>query len=569
MTGSYSMSSDAWLPLIAAAVLTILGLYSWPRVGVPGARPFAVVCLFALLWLLGMAGEAAATDLSTKAAWQKFQMLWHVPTATALVCFALEYVRPGQWLTRRALIGLTVPALLVAALYLTNDLHHWAWRELVIADGFRPDYTPLGWIIAGYGLALALVQLGAFGWLFVHSPQHRVPVLMMLLSVVSTRVTLLLALFQLHVSATSGWDALIFLQAAVIYAIVLFGLRIFDPVPAAYRTVVAQMQTGILVFDGQGRVVNLNPAAEQMLGMRSSDARGKSWPEVAPTAAQALTPQRTSARAVAVQCAVSEFVLGDGPQARRYVPTLSPLWDARGLVVGYLLALNDVTEQRRVQAQIVEQQRALAALHEREQLARELHDTVGQVLGYASLQTGTVGQLVREGQASVAARQLHRLEQVLQDAHADLREQILNLRAAPLLNDSFFAAIRHYITGVRDNYGINVSLCVDRDMEEHAISSAAQMQLFRIMQEALSNARKHSEAQHVTVRFTAAADTIGMFVEDDGCGFVADAAPESADNHFGLRFMAERVHEMDGTLRIDSAPGAGTRIAVEIPRKET
>ncbi|MCB9158252.1 MAG: PAS domain-containing protein [Caldilineaceae bacterium] len=562
------MTSDVWLSLITAAVLTVLGLYSWQRSGVPGARPFAVVCLFSLLWLLGIAGEAAATAVSTKIAWHKFQMIWHMPTATALACFALAYVRPGQWLTRSVLIGLSIPALLMVVLYLTNDLHHWVWRELVVGDAIRPDYAVLGWIIGAYALALALVQAGAFGWLFVHSPQHRVPVLMMLLSVVLTRATLLFDIFHLPVGVASGWEALVFLQAAVIYAIALFGLRIFDPVPAAYRTVVAQMQTGILVFDGQGRIENLNPAAEQMLGVRSGDARGKSWAEVAPSAAQALTFAPTTSRAVAVERAAAEFALGDGPQAHCYVSTVSPLRDGRGLVVGHLLSLNDVTEERRVQAQMLEQQQALAALHEREQLARELHDTVGQVLGYAGLQVSTVGQLVQAGETSAATGQLDRLEHVLHDAHADLREQILNLRTASLLNESFFEAIRHYIDGFRDNYGINVRLTVARDLDERVISAAAQVQLFRIMQEALSNARKHAAPQRVDVRFAADAASMCMLVEDDGCGF--DMRPDGAadGDHFGLRFMAERVQAVDGALRIESAPGAGTRIAVEIPRKE-
>ena len=568
MTSPYSMTSEMWLPLITATVLTILGLYSWQRSGVPGARPFAVVCLFSLLWLLGIAGESAATAVSTKIAWHRFQMIWYVPTATALACFALAYVRPGQWWTRPVLIGLSVPAALIVVLYLTNDLHHWVWRELVIGESIRPDYAAMGWIIGVYALALALVQVGAFGWLFVHSPQHRVPVLMMLLSVVLTRATLLFDLFGLPVGATSGWEALVFLQAAVIYGIALFGLHIFDPVPAAYRTVVAQMQTGILVFDGQGRVENLNPAAEQMLGMRSGDARGKTWADVAPSAAQAVTFPHEGARGGAVERAATEFTLGDGPQARAYVSTVSPLRDVRGLVVGHLLSLVDVTEERRVQAQMVEQQQALAALHEREQLARELHDTVGQVLGYAGLQVSTVSRLVQSGEMSAAAGQLDRLEHVLHDAHADLREQILNLRTASLLTASFFEAIRHYIDGFRDNYGMNVRLTIACELDERAISAAAQVQLFRIMQEALSNARKHAAPRRVDVRFAADAETVCMLVEDDGRGFVMRSAGGENGEHFGLRFMAERVQAVDGTLRIESAPGAGTRIAVEIPRKE-
>lgn len=568
MIRTYTVTPDLWLPFATAVVLAGLGLYSWRRGGVPGARVFAVVCLFSLFWLFGIAGEAGATDFSAKVAWHKFQSLWYVPTATALACFALAYARPGYWLTPRVLGGLTVVALAFMALMLTNEWHHLVWHPLVGDNAIRPDYAVGGWIMAAYALLLALVQIVAFGWLFAHSPEHRRPILLMVLAVVVTRVTLLFEFFQPNATATPGLGALVFLQAAVIYGVALFGFRIFEPVPAAFRTVVAQMQTGIVVFDRQARIVNMNPAAEQILQVRSNVARGKTWQEVTPSAAQVLTCVHGGADAVTLECAGAEFELGDGPDARRYVPAVSPLYDARGLDVGQLLTLSDVTEQRRAQAQIVAQQRTLAALHERELLARELHDTIGQVLGYAGLQVSAAGQLIVADQAPAAAAQLNRLEHVLQDAHADLRAQILNLRTTPLLDDAFFAGIRHYVDGFRDNYGINVTLEVAKTVDGQRISPEARLQLFRIMQEALTNARKHSRARHVDVQFTADDQGLGMQVEDDGCGFFVDAGPLDG-GHFGLQFMRERVHEVGGSLRIESAPGAGTRIVATIPRKET
>ena len=91
------------------------------------------------------------------------------------------------------------------------------------------------------------------------------------------------------------------------------------------------------------------------------------------------------------------MMFGSGAGARYYAPSLSVLEDARELLLGHLLILRDVTEEKRVQAKILEQQRSLAALHEREHLARELHDSIGQVLSYAAFQVETTEQLIEGG----------------------------------------------------------------------------------------------------------------------------------------------------------------------------
>ena len=156
--------------------------------------------------------------------------------------------------------------------------------------------------------------------------------------------------------------------------------------------------------------------------------------------------------------------------------------------MGRLLMLRDVTERKRAQAQIIEQQRSLAMLREREQLARELHDGIGQVLGFASLKMGATRKLIADGKLDKADDQLAHLESAVAEAHADVRETILNLRTAPAGEKPFFASLQHYLDGYRQNYGIQVDLSVGAGVDESLLNPEAQMQLFRILQEAFSNA---------------------------------------------------------------------------------
>jgi hypothetical protein len=94
MAGTYAYSPDIW-PLLATTVfIAALGLYSWWRRSVPGAKPFAIACPIAVLWVAGAAAKAAAVAVPAKITRLRFQAVRQLPSVTAMTCFALEYVYP-------------------------------------------------------------------------------------------------------------------------------------------------------------------------------------------------------------------------------------------------------------------------------------------------------------------------------------------------------------------------------------------------------------------------------------------------------------------------------------------
>ena len=90
------------------------------------------------------------------------------------------------------------------------------------------------------------------------------------------------------------------------------------------------------------------------------------------------------------------------------------------------------------------------------------------------------------------------------------------------------------------------------------------MQLFRILQEALSNARKHARTDRLQLSFTRQDTLVRIRIQDHGSGFDPQQAARKK-GHYGLRFMRERAEQLGGTLRVDSAPGHGTRVTVDLP----
>lgn len=548
-----------WPHLATLALLVALGTYSRRQHSVPAARNLAIACLLAGLWVAGAAGELLAGDFSAKLLWFKFQALCQLPANTAMTCFVLEYVQPGRWLTRRTVTLLSIPPLLASLVIVTNDLHHWFWTGFLFDGAVVPLRRPIFYVLFAYSLSLVVANVVALVWLFIRSPQHRWPVALMLVAHIGGRIEHAVELFSRQ--GTFGWDPLLgtFMLVYGVYGIALFGFRILDPLPAARQAATEQMRDGLVVLDTGRRVLSLNPAAEAMLRTRTLAARGRLLPELVP-ALQVAGPSLTPGQRL-------EAELSCSGEPRRYVLDLSPLHDHRGLLVGYLLLLRDVTEQRRAQAQVVEQQRALAMLQERQQMARELHDSLGQTLGYVSMEAQAVQKRLADGEVDAARGQLTRLAEVAQEAHAELRGSILGLRAGAPGDWSLFGALRQHLASYQDHYGITTKLVIQPGLEDGDLLPGLGVQLMRVIQEALANAQKHGHASRVDVTFEREAGSAQVVVADDGCGFDADRpAPEG--EHWGLMFMRERMTRVGGSLSVESRPGAGTRIALRVPLRD-
>ena len=559
MAWPYSYSPDIWLPLFTFFLLIALCAYSLRRRSVPDALPFAIGSLFTALWAFGSVMEYAAIDLEVKTTWVKFQAIWQLPANTAITCFILEFAWPGRWLTRRNLFLLFIIPLLNVVAILTDDLHHLEWLGFRLDGSVIPLYGPGSWFFLAYIYGLGLVNLIVFAWLFVHAPQQRSTVIVMATGQIAVGTVFLLE--AAHISPfTLPGEIFAIAVLFLIYAIVLFGFHILNPVPLAHQMALKQMHTGMLVLDSRRRVASLNPSAERILKVPAGLAMGRPIRELLPD-----YPEESLVDAAGTEI---ELSLGTEQDVRHYTLTISLFKDWWGLDSGGLLLLRDVTEQKQAQAKLIAQKQALATLQERERLARDLHDSLGQVLGYASMQVDAAAKLSREGQGEAAATQLDRLGRMIREAHAEVREHIMNLRTTPTLHRPFFTVVQQYLEGFTSNYDIQTDLTIGPSLNGITFSPDMQMQIFRIVQEALSNARKHSKARHIQVKFEAEDGRVYVVIQDDGYGFSPDNLEMVYGQHFGLQFMQERADQLGGMLQVQSTPGNGTQVMLEVPTKE-
>jgi PAS domain S-box-containing protein len=557
MTWNYTYNPVIWLSFLTVLLLIALGVYSWPRRKMPGVLPFIAALLFAALWLLGSIMEFVNVDVSAKIFWIKFQAAWHLPAATAITCFILDYVWPGRWITRRVVTLLAIPSLLILLMIVTNDVHLLVWSSFEAGAVIVPQFGVLSWIGIAIGYSLLIVNFTVFVWLFLHSPQQRGFVIIIIAAQLVMRVLYLLERTQVVQPGLPG-DSISIGFAYVLYAIALFRFHVLDPIPLARQAVIAQMPDGMLVLDLEERVLGLNPAAAQILSATEKQVKGRSVRD--------LLPVYLEERLSEGECEV--VFKTEQQEIRHFILAVSALKDWRGLDAGRLLLLRDVTAQKLAQEQLLEQQRALAIMNEREHLARELHDSIGQTLGYAGFQVEAACTLIEKGHVDTASTQLNRLTGILHEAHADVRAHILHLQAAPGPQQPYFTALHHYLKGFTHNHGIQIVFHVDDRLPEDYFSADVGMQIFRILQESLSNARKHGKAHCIEVAFTRQDHLVRMTIQDDGAGFDGGHIVSPPGSHFGLRFMHERAQELGGSLIVVSKPGKGTQVVLEIPEEE-
>lgn len=206
----------------------------------------------------------------------------------------------------------------------------------------------------------------------------------------------------------------------------------------------------------------------------------------------------------------------------------------------------------------------VAVLEERIRIARELHDGLAQVLGYINAQTLAVKRLLATGRADEARAELESMEGAARNVYADVREAILGLRLS-LPRQRLVATLRSYLEEYASMSGLRATLEADDLVETLDFQPEVEIQLVRIVQEALANVRKHARAAHATVRLALEDDALVIEVVDDGRGF--DPALESHTGwpRFGLQTMRERAQAVGGRFEVESSPGAGTLIAVALP----
>ena len=201
----------------------------------------------------------------------------------------------------------------------------------------------------------------------------------------------------------------------------------------------------------------------------------------------------------------------------------------------------------------------MAVLDERLRLAREMHDGQAQVLAYVNTKAQVVDQLMLNGQLESAREHLSQMAAAAREVYADVREGIRSLRTTVDHDHD----LRQVLTELTGHWQDQAGIAIEIDIQGHArYEREAELQLLRVAQEALTNVRKHSRAEKVSLRANLDPYLMTLEVEDNGVGFDTEISLPSTLSHFGLTTMRERCEAIDAELTIRSEPGRGTLVRV-------
>jgi PAS domain S-box-containing protein len=326
----------------------------------------------------------------------------------------------------------------------------------------------------------------------------------------------------------------------------------------------------LCIFDTEGYILHVNPIMQQSLGYAPDELHGMHILNIHPVeqrdAAAAMLTEEHSNR---TDIWFLPLLTRDGMQIPVETKTTRGNWNHREV---FFSISRDITERQRAQVQLIQQEQALATLRERERLARELHDTIGQVLGYVNTQSQAVQKHIAQADLETAAQSLKALIGVTQDAQADVRQFIIGVKAstgmsprAPEAEQGFFQSLEEYLQRVYTFYGLRTELVKAATFPDDSFAPTVEVQLLRIIQEALTNIRKHAEAELAKITFSTHDHYVRVTIEDDGKGFDLAQLSNDSGQNYGMRSMRERAEEVGGNLLVYSAPGEGTRVIVHIP----
>ena len=227
---------------------------------------------------------------------------------------------------------------------------------------------------------------------------------------------------------------------------------------------------------------------------------------------------------------------------------------ARSGVVGRVIhSFNRMLDRLEAERQLTAQ-RALAAQEmERIGIARDLHDEVGQLLTGVLLQLDSLAEDV-----PARGEEIGETKQVVRQALEEVRRISSELRPEMLEHLGLISALTELATSFQRRSAIRVDRKFDPDVAD--LSPEAELAIYRIAQEALTNVARHSQASSVSISLHQAAGRVVLRIVDDGLGF-----PGSPQEHGGLRSMRERAVLLEGALAVKSAPGGGVDVRLEVP----
>ncbi|TYT75617.1 PAS domain-containing sensor histidine kinase [Desulfobotulus mexicanus] len=333
-----------------------------------------------------------------------------------------------------------------------------------------------------------------------------------------------------------------------------------------YRHLVERMNDCLGVSGPDGEIVYVNDRMCELLAFSREEMLGRHFSDFIDGTAKIRVKNEFEKRKTGQRSAYEACLVDKSGNSIPVIISAEALLDEKGAFQGSFAVITDISQQKRAERRIAQLTHELlrALENERHRIARDLHDHVAQDL--SSLRIAFEDMAMQLESGSPIRRQTSHLSRRLQDAIRDLREIAYALRPPDLDTLGLPRTIYRYCQEFSEYTGIPVNF-VTAGMEGSARDFDREINLYRLVQEALANIRKHAGATNVDIRLIASHPEIILRIRDNGVGFDSEIRESSVSSErgMGLKGMAERVALLGGRFEIRSRPGEGCCISVWIP----
>jgi PAS domain S-box-containing protein len=539
------MEPTAWktvslILLIGTAVFLVISAFMllWRGYKSRRVKTGSILMIACAVWLVSFELEFIGATFSAKLFWSKMQYVGIVTVPTAFFVYVLQYASYEKWANRRKVALLSIIPVITLFLVFTNEYHNIMWSNIELVESIPSELDKTSnvgyWAYVVYSYTLMLFGTSYLVRMYTHGHRmYRRQAGILLLAVAVVWLTSMIEILGLDSLLYIDMTPLGVAAAGLIVAWNIVYIRMADIMPVVRGAVIESMSDGVIVLDSENCIMDVNPAAEHLMGQPASSMVGKAIKTVWPHWRDQMDSSQR------------EIVLNYNNEKRTYGMSISPLADWRGHVVSSVVVLHDITDR--------------ISLKEKEVLLREIHHRVKNNLQIIS---------------SLLNLQSHSIKDRL---YADMFKESQNrIRSMALIHEKLYqsknlARIRfdEYIeTLVRELIRFQristQKIEVKIDVRDISLDIDTAIPCGLIINELVSNALKHAfpdnRGGEITIRVHSVDDMYELVVSDNGVGI-----PENIDiedtSSLGLRLVTILAEDqLDGDFSLHKDEGTTVRI---------
>jgi PAS domain S-box-containing protein len=586
-----------YLYIVALVVGISISIYLISRLWVfrkTSGAPYLIWAISSVvIWSFGYIFEILFEEYAIKYSWSKIEYIGIPFTSLAIFCFALIYSGRGKWLTRTRLILISIVPTITCVLALTNEWHRLLWSEVLMPAG-----AAIGPLIVGHGpwyninilYAYTFLLLATFFFAQIALRTHslyRSQAVIMLVGMIIPWVGNFVYIFRLGPVPSLDWTPLALTLTSISLEVGFARFGLMDILPVAQGLIFSAMREGVIVADAKGRIVEINPAAQDIFRSHDEQLIGKEIRQFLPAWVEWNTDPKEAAEKT------HEIKLGEGPEERDYSLRTTPILARRGQVVGQMATLTDVTEQKHSEQQLQQAHaEALEANRMKTQLlasiSHDLRTPLGAIMGYTEMiQTGVLGP-VNGQQQSAASEVLDSTNQLLAFVN-NLISQAQIETGRVVIRDTIFdpseliLAVESTVRYNAQKKGLEIETEIDPTLPEQLYGDPYWLK--QILINLTNNAVKYTDKGCVKIRFIRAEEVNwAMQVVDTGVGISQESQGmifepfQQAENTtlrrrsgsgLGLSIVKQLAGLMNGRIELLSEVGHGSVFTITFPGNRT